>query len=75
MLQHAYYVTLSRNISTEQTTDLVNTVVDFVTEKEKKNHWYESTQWDGSVLDLKNKDCLKLACWKLLSDEWFDSVM
>lgn len=75
MLQHAYYTTLSGSISNEQTTDLVNTVIDFVTEKESKSSWYESSSWDGSALDLQDKNCVKLACWKLLSDEWFDSVM
>ncbi|GAA5808334.1 hypothetical protein MFLAVUS_001724 [Mucor flavus] len=75
MLQHAYYTTLSGSISNEQTTDLVNTVIDFVTEKESKSSWYESSSWDGSALDLQDKNCVKLACWKLLSDEWFDSVI
>lgn len=75
MLQHVYYTSLFRVSSTNQTTELVNYVVDFVTEKEKKGSWYETTQWDGSILGLENKNTVKLACWKLLSDEWFESVM
>lgn len=75
ILQHVYYTSLSRVSSISQTTDLVNTIVDFVTEKEKKGSWYGTTQWDGSILGLENKNTVKLACWKLLSDEWFESVM
>lgn len=53
----------------------MNAVVDFITEKEKKNSWYEATEWNGSILDLDNRNTVKLACWKLLSDEWFESVV
>lgn len=76
MLQHAYYSSLVQSLTdTRQTADLVNIVVDFVTSKEKHDGWYEKTQWSGSILDLKNKDILKLACFKLLTDEWFESIV
>lgn len=75
MLQHVYYTALSQVSSITQTVNLVNVVVDFITEKEKKGSWYETTQWNGSILDLENKNTVKLACWKLLSDEWFESVV
>lgn len=75
MLQHVYYTSLLNVSSTSETKDLVNIIVDFVTEKENYKSWYETTQWDGSILSLDRKNTVKLACWKLLSDEWFESVM
>ncbi|RCI02663.1 hypothetical protein CU098_008721, partial [Rhizopus stolonifer] len=70
MLQHVYYASLLQQSSAKQTTELVNKVVDYVTD----DVWYEEAQWSGSFLDLNTKNTVKLACWKLISDEWFDSV-
>lgn len=70
MLQHAYYASLLQVSSIVETKDLVNTIVDYVL----KNEWYTKSHWDGTVLGLENNDSVKLACWKLLSDEWFESV-
>jgi hypothetical protein len=73
MLQHAYYSSLAQSpAEASQTIDLVNAVVDFCTED---SNWYEKTEWNGSVLALENLNMLKLACWKLLTDEWFESVV
>ena len=74
MLQHVYYAALLQRTSTEQTNDLVNAVVDFVTQSEKKNAWFDNAEWNGSILDLNAQETVKLACWKLISDEWFESV-
>lgn len=74
MLQHVYYAALAQNNATEQTTDLVNAVVDFVTKAEKKTTWFDSTEWNGAMLDLNTQNTVKLACWKLISDEWFEPV-
>ncbi|KAK4518451.1 BHLH domain-containing protein [Mucor velutinosus] len=74
MLQHVYYASLAQNKAAEQTTDLVTAVVDFVTKSEKKTTWFENTEWNGVMLDLSTQNTVKLACWKLISDEWFESV-
>lgn len=77
MLQHVYYASLAQINTTEQTTDLVNAVVDFVTGSENKTTtptWLDSTAWNGAMLNLQTQNTVKLACWKLISDEWFESV-
>lgn len=75
MLQHVYYESLLQRTSSEQTTNLVNAVVDFVIQPEKNNAWFDITEWNGSLLDLNTQNTVKLACWKLISDEWFESVV
>jgi hypothetical protein len=73
MLQHAYYSSLRQSLTdASQTVDLTNMIVDFVT---AKDDWYDNTQWSGSILDLKDRNTLVLACYKLLTDEWFESVV
>lgn len=74
MLQHAYYTSLLQVSSIVETKNLVDTIVDYVLKDEKKNEWYTQSHWDGTVLGLESSDSVKLACWKLLSDEWFESV-
>ena len=62
MLQHVYYASLGQNNAPEQqTTDLVNAVVDFVTKSEKKTAWFDSTAWNGAMLDLNTQNTVKLA--------------
>ncbi|KAL7313294.1 hypothetical protein PS15m_007055 [Mucor circinelloides] len=75
MLQHVYYAALAQNTASEQTTVLVNTVVDFVTESERNAAWFDCAEWNGAMLDLNTPNTVKLACWKLISDEWFESVV
>ncbi|CAO3606615.1 unnamed protein product [Mucor hiemalis] len=74
MLQHVYYASLAQITSKSQTTDLVNLVVDYISSNGKNTLWYENTTWDGSLIGLETNDTVKLACWKLLTDEWFESV-
>ncbi|CEP18278.1 hypothetical protein [Parasitella parasitica] len=74
MLQHAYYTTLLQISSAQQTSNLVNAIVDFVTQSEKKTVWYNNVGWTGSILHLNTQNTVKLACWKLISDEWFEPV-
>lgn len=74
MLQHVYYASLAQITSKFQTTDLVNLVVDYISSNGKNTLWYENTTWDGSLIGLETSDTVKLACWKLLTDEWFESV-
>jgi len=75
MLQHVYYAALAQNTASEQTTVLVNTVVDFVTESERNAAWFDCAEWNGAMLDLNTPNTVKLACWKLISDEWFESIV
>lgn len=74
MLQHVYYASLAQISSKSQTTALINLVVDYITSNEANSHWYKASTWDGSLIGLKSSDTSKLACWKLLTDEWFESV-
>lgn len=74
MLQHVYFASLAQVSSKPQTTDLVNLVVDYITSDEANSHWYKTSSWKGSLVGLENDDITKLACWKLLTDEWFESV-
>lgn len=73
MLQHAYYATLLENSSNTAATSLINLVIDYVVEEDSA--WYNTAQWNGSILGLEDEYTLKVACWKLLSDEWFESIV
>lgn len=74
MLQHAYFSYL--NIAAEEAPqssplDIVGRVLDFALE----DHQSVSSKdtWDGSLVHL-DSSAVKIACWKLITDEWFDVI-
>ncbi|CDH52663.1 hypothetical protein RO3G_10807 [Lichtheimia corymbifera JMRC:FSU:9682] len=74
LLQHAYFSYL--NIAAEEapqssSLDIVGRVLDFVLE----DHQSVSSKdtWDGSLVHL-DSSAVKIACWKLITDEWFDVI-
>lgn len=74
MLQHAYFSHL--NIAAEDATqpswlDIVGHVLDFVLEDYQKISLKDT--WDGSLVHL-DSSAVKIACWKLITDEWFDVI-
>lgn len=74
MLQHAYFSHL--NIAAEDATqsswlDIVGHVLDFVLEDHQKISLKNT--WDGSLVHL-DSSAVKIACWKLITDEWFDVI-
>ncbi|KAG0748861.1 hypothetical protein G6F57_003035 [Rhizopus arrhizus] len=44
---------------------------------EESDHapWYMHTVWDGSISSIENKNQMKIACWKLITDEWFETIV
>ncbi|KAI8967507.1 Urb2/Npa2 family-domain-containing protein [Mycotypha africana] len=74
MLQHSYQATLLESDAIEEYSPLVNAIVDFVNDKQAEN-WYLTTKWSGSLLQIENRNTLKLAIWKLITDEWFDVIV
>ncbi|KAG0170859.1 hypothetical protein DFQ28_001467 [Apophysomyces sp. BC1034] len=73
MLQHVYFTCLSNVDPAEsQTMDLINLVLDIVLDGHDSKLY--SSGWDGSLIHLHDKDEVRIACWKLITDEWFDIV-
>jgi hypothetical protein len=78
MLQSIYYHSLfpEKHIYQDGKVEALSMLITFLTEnKGKKEPWYQSTTWDGNLLDIKDMNTVKLACWKLLVDEWFEAIM
>ncbi|KAF7721634.1 hypothetical protein EC973_004355 [Apophysomyces ossiformis] len=73
MLQHVYSTSLhGANPPIPETVDLVNSVLDYVMQDQLTNSLNSS--WDGKLIHLLDKDETKIACWKLITDEWFDII-
>lgn len=71
MLQHAYFTCLlNTDPEASQTADLVNAVLDFVVEATDPN--LVGSQWDGYMIHLEDEHAVRIACWKAITDEWFD---
>ncbi|KAI8976473.1 Urb2/Npa2 family-domain-containing protein [Pilobolus umbonatus] len=65
--QHIYcqsWHTLSTSSS------LLDIIIDYITEDD----WYQEASWTGSILDINTIQTSKLVCWKLLTDEWFETT-
>lgn len=75
MLQHIYYYTfLLQKRPLNETVCISNLIIDFVEESDNAP-WYMHTVWDGSISSIKNKNQMKIACWKLITDEWFETIV
>ncbi|KAL0077627.1 Urb2/Npa2 family-domain-containing protein [Phycomyces blakesleeanus] len=71
LLQHAYFASLvSENTPARQTSELVNTALDAIVDTKHE----EEVSWDGTLVHLDSSQKVNLACWKLITDEWFDVV-
>ncbi|KAI9316049.1 Urb2/Npa2 family-domain-containing protein [Dichotomocladium elegans] len=73
ILQHAYFVSLNSGLPdiSAPALNLVKMILDFVLDD--KEPLGAAATWDGSLLHLDN-GAVKLACWKLLTDDWFDII-
>ncbi|KAI8327792.1 Urb2/Npa2 family-domain-containing protein [Chlamydoabsidia padenii] len=73
LLQHVYFSTLQDDsFLSVKNSDLVNVVLERVM-NEKDCAW-QNVSWDGQLMSLANMDQVKLAIWKLVTDEWFDPI-
>ncbi|KAI8144786.1 Urb2/Npa2 family-domain-containing protein [Fennellomyces sp. T-0311] len=74
LLQHAYFAYVVGS-SYDQTSSplvfMVNTVLDFVLDQSETIN--SGATWNGSLLAIDDS-AVKIACWKLLADEWFDVI-
>ena len=72
MLQHAYFAyVIGSNHGQTPLVSIVNTVLDFVLDQSSDSN-FDAT-WNGSLLAIDDSG-VKIACWKLLADEWFDVI-
>ncbi|KAI7907434.1 Urb2/Npa2 family-domain-containing protein [Cokeromyces recurvatus] len=73
IFQHIYYNSiLQSSLSVNEAPQLISNVIDFIL---KDDSWCMNTEWNGSLLDINDENILKLACWKLISDEWFELII
>ncbi|ORZ12704.1 Urb2/Npa2 family-domain-containing protein [Absidia repens] len=74
LLQHVYFSTLNptKKSSSGKNADLVSAVLNMVMD-ENETQWQKST-WDGQLVSLENMDSVRLAIWKLVTDEWLEPV-
>lgn len=47
-------------------------VLDVIMDK-SDDKWLKSS-WDGQIIHLRDLTRVKIALWKLLTDEWFDTT-
>lgn len=41
---------------------------------DKSNDQWINSSWDGHMMHLHDMNSVKIALWKLLTDEWFDTI-
>ncbi|CAO3616277.1 unnamed protein product [Cunninghamella blakesleeana] len=74
IFQHIYFTSLASNseLSSKENTELVEMILDVIVDK-SDNQWINSS-WDGNMIHLHDMSSVKIALWKLLTDEWFDTT-